>query len=88
MHLSCESNEKFAQMKLYSTDCFTDLDKFKFVKFAYVGLVLGESQFLLLSQLSQKMMLVLRRLVKRDSKIIFSLGKSKSVIHSIHVQSV
>ena len=52
------------------------------VKIDYGGLVLGSSQFLLLPQLLQKMMLA-SKMVKIDSKIIISRRKSKSVTHSV-----
>ena len=42
------------------------------VKLAYDGLVLGSTQFLLLPQLSQKMMFA-SKVVKNDSKIIILL---------------
>ncbi len=47
------------------TVCFTDLDQ---AKFAYGGLILSFSQFLLLPQRPLKMMLALK-VVKIDSKI-------------------
>ena len=40
-----------------STERFKSLDKLNLVKFAYGGLVLGSSQFLLLHQLPIKIML-------------------------------
>ena len=55
-----------------STECFRDLDKLNSVKFGYGGLDLGSSQYLLLSQLPQKMILP-SKVVKSDSKIIISL---------------
>ena len=45
------------------------------------GLALGLSQFLLLSQLLQKMMISSKE-VKNNSKIVISLRQSKSVTHS------
>ena len=56
-----------------STECVTDLDKLDLVKFDYGGLVLGSSQFSLLAQLSQKIMLD-SKVVTSDSKIIISLN--------------
>ncbi len=53
-------------------------------KFAYGGLALGQSQFSLLPQMPQKIMLNLK-MVKFDSKIIISLCKSKSVTHSVPI---
>jgi len=51
-------------------------------KFAYGSLVIGSSQFTLLPPLPVKTKLNLK-VVKIDSKIIISLPKSKSVIHSV-----
>ena len=60
---------------------------FGLAKFAYGGPVLGTSQFLLLPQLAQKMMLV-SKVVKIDSKIIISSSKYKSVTHSVYVKAL
>ena len=49
-----------------------DLDKLNLVKLGYDGSVLGLSQFLLLPQLPQKMILALK-VVKSNSEIIISL---------------
>ena len=51
-------------------------------KIAYGGLVLGSSQFLILTQLPSKMRLA-SKLVKIDSKIIISLYSSKSLTLSV-----
>ena len=49
-----------------------DLDKLNFVKLGFGGMVLGSSQFLLLPQLPQLMMLD-SKVVESNSKIIISL---------------
>ena len=53
-------------------DSYRAFHRFGQAKFAYGGPVLGSSQFLLLPQLPQKMMLA-SKVVKIDSKIIISL---------------
>ena len=52
-----------------STECVRELDKLNLVKLGYGGSLLGLSQFLLLSQVAQKMTLALK-VVKSDSEII------------------
>ena len=52
------------------------------VKLSYVGLVLGSSQFSLVSQLPQYMMLA-SKVIRISSKIIILLHLSKSLTHSV-----
>jgi len=59
---------------------FTDLDR---LNFGYSGLVLGSSQFAILTQLPQKMTLTLK-VIKNDSKIIILICLPKSeALHTI-----
>ena len=55
-----------------------DLNKLNLVNLAYGGLVLGSSQFTLLSEMPQKMMPT-SKVVKNDSKVIILLRQSKSM---------
>ena len=64
------------------TGCVKDLDELNLVQLCYDGLDLGSKNFLLLSQLPQKMMLASKG-VKSDLKIINLLFKSKTVTHSV-----
>ena len=61
---------------------FTDSAKLNLVKIRREVLVLGSSQFRLLPQLPQKMILT-SKVVKVDSKIKISLHQSKYVTHCV-----
>ena len=61
-----------------------DLDKLNLIKLGYSCLVLGSSQFLIMPQLPQKMMLA-TKVVKINSKNNHLASLSKSVTHSVVV---
>jgi hypothetical protein len=67
-----------------SSTCYGVFHGFGQVKFAYGGLGKGSSQFLLLSQLPQKMTLV-TKMFNKYLKIIILLCQFKSVTHSVKV---
>ena len=77
-----EKNSYQFNMATTSTEVPTvrikDLNKLNLVNLAYGGLVLGSSQFTLLSEMPQKMMPT-SKVVKNDSKVIILLRQSKSM---------